>query len=61
MKEINLQSLQLVFNAMCEINTKGNDTVVMGQCLQTMQQIIQDEAAALKEEAVSAEIKPEEE
>lgn len=52
MKQNNLQTLQAVFTAMSEINTKGNDTIIMGQCLQAMQQVIQDEAAALQEEAV---------
>lgn len=49
MKQINLQTLQMIFNSMCEIHTKGNDTIVMGQCLQAMQQIIQDETAAMQE------------
>lgn len=52
MKQINLQTLQMIFNSMCEVHTKGNDTIVMGQCLQAMQQVIQDETAAMKEEAV---------
>lgn len=49
MKQINLQTLQMIFNSMCEIHTKGNDTIVMGQCLQAMQQVIQDETAAMQE------------
>lgn len=49
MKKINLQTLQMIFNSMCEIHTKGNDTIVMGQCLQAMQQVIQDETAAMQE------------
>ena len=52
MKQINLQTLQMIFNSMYEIHTKGNDTIVMGQCLQAMQQVLQDETAAMKEEAV---------
>ena len=58
MKQINLQTLQMIFNSMCEIHTKGNDTIVMGQCLQAMQQVIQDETAAMQEkenEAVEGE------
>ena len=39
----------MIFNSMCEIHTKGNDTIVMGQCLQAMQQVIQDETAAMQE------------
>lgn len=50
MKQNNLQTLQAVFTAMSEINTKGNDTIVMGQCLQAMQQVIQDEVATLQEQ-----------
>jgi hypothetical protein len=49
MKQNNLQTLQAVLTAMSEINTKGNDTIIMGQCLQAMQQVIQDEAADLQE------------
>lgn len=49
MKQDNLQTLHAVFTAMSEINTKGNDTIIMGQCLQAMQQVIQDEAAAMQE------------
>lgn len=49
MKQINLQTLQMIFNSMCEVHTKGNDTIVMGQCLQAMQQVIQDETAAMQE------------
>ena len=49
MKQINLQTLQMIFNSMCEIHTKGSDTIVMGQCLQAMQQVIQDETAAMQE------------
>lgn len=49
MKQINLQTLQMVFNSMCEVHTKGNDTIIMGQCLQAMQQVIQDETAAMQE------------
>lgn len=49
MNQNNLQNLQLVFNSLCEINTKGNDTVLMGQCLQVLQQILQEETAAMQE------------
>lgn len=55
MKQTNLENLQIIFNSLCEISTKGSDTIMMGQCLQVLQQIIQDETNFLKEEAVEGE------
>lgn len=49
MKQINLQTLQAVLTAMSDINTKGSDTIIMSQCLQAMQRVIQDEVAAMQE------------
>lgn len=38
------EQLVKIFNALCMVATKGEDTIIMGQCLTAMQQVINDMA-----------------
>ena len=46
----NIQTLNAILDALMNINTKGNDTITMSSCLQTLDQTIkkmqQEEAQA---------------
>ena len=55
----NLQTLQSILQAMMTISTRGNDTITMANCLQTLNQVIEDmskQAVEPKPEPVTPEI-----
>lgn len=41
-----IQYLQDILDALMSVSTKGNDTIIMSNCLQALQQVIQSEIAA---------------
>lgn len=43
MTDKNVELLGQIYNAMTNIATKGEDTIVMADCLRAMAQILQDE------------------
>lgn len=49
---MNEQLIQ-IHNALCEINTKGEDTITMARCLVTLRQVINDLQEEEKEETVN--------
>lgn len=48
MSEKNMELLSQIYNAMANIATKGEDTLIMADCLRAMSQILQDEQNATK-------------
>lgn len=46
-----LNQLAQIYNTLMTISTKGQDTVVMGQCLYAMQELIQSIDKRLRDEA----------
>jgi len=46
MNKNTMQYLQDILDALMSISTKGNDTIIMSNCLQALQQVIQSEIAA---------------
>jgi hypothetical protein len=54
MKQTNLEQLIKIYNTLLMVSTKGEDTVIMGQCLNAMRDLlnqIQQEAINNKDEA----------
>ena len=37
----NIQTLSAILDALMSINTRGNDTITMSNCLQTLNQVIE--------------------
>lgn len=35
------ERLTQIFNALCMVHTKGEDTIIMGQCLSALQQVLE--------------------
>lgn len=56
-----IETMRNILNALMTINTKGNDTITMSNCLQAMQQVIEmavasTQPAAETEPAIESEI-----
>lgn len=49
MNQNNLQLLAQILGALGTIETKGDSTITMSQCLQALQQVIQSEQEALQQ------------
>lgn len=45
MSENSIKMLQSILEALMFINTKGNDTITMSNCLQALQDVIRKEAS----------------
>lgn len=46
MNNQSIETMRNILNALMTINTRGNDTITMSNCLQAMQQVIEMEMAA---------------
>lgn len=46
MTDKNVELLGQIYNAMANISTKGEDTLVMAECLRALAQILQSETEA---------------
>lgn len=46
MNKNTIQYLQDILDALMSVSTKGNDTIIMSNCLQALQQVIQSELTA---------------
>lgn len=44
MNNNSFRMLQSILEALMSINTKGNDTITMSNCLQALQRVIEDES-----------------
>jgi len=50
MNENSVRMLQSILEALMSINTKGNDTITMSNCLQALQDVIRNEASTSQAE-----------
>ena len=50
MNEKSVRMLQSILEALMSINTKGNDTITMSNCLQALQDVIRNEASTSQAE-----------
>ena len=50
MNENSVRMLQSILEALMSINTKGNDTSTMSNCLQALQDVIRNEASTSQAE-----------
>lgn len=55
MTQQKLTELAQIYNTLLTISTKGQDTMIMGQCLSALQQFIMRESAELNKMAESNE------
>lgn len=46
MNNQSIETMRNILNALMTINTRGNDTITMSNCLQAMQQVIEMEMTA---------------
>lgn len=49
MNNNNFETLQKVFNTLMLIETRGENTMIMAQCLQAIQEVIQSEGQRMNE------------
>ncbi len=50
MNEKSVRMLQSILEALMSINTRGNDTITMSNCLQALQDVIRNEASTSQAE-----------
>ena len=50
-----IETMRNILNALMTINTRGNDTITMSNCLQAMQSVIETESAVTMQAQASAE------
>ena len=50
-----IQQLIRIYNGLCTIETKGENTIVMGECLKAMQQVVNSMQANMNKKPSEAE------
>lgn len=49
-----IETLNAIYNTLCQIETKGESTVLMGACLQTIREEIQNMRSEAMQENIEA-------
>lgn len=50
-----LEQLARIYNTLATVNTKGEDTIIMGQCLQATKELFEMVAKQVQEEIIEEE------